>query len=162
MTRSFFLAIEGAIGVGKTTLARMLQPRFKTGLLLEAFEANPFLSDFYANRARYAFQTQMVFLLSRYRQQQTVPALLASSPLIADYTFVKDNLFAHTDFKKSPWYVVKADDKRRARLNCISHLLSMIPYKDLTPKPIKLPPRQKDGNYVRPPLKLQNFIPEKY
>ena len=99
MTRSFFLAIEGAIGVGKTTLARMLQPRFKTGLLLEAFEANPFLSDFYANRARYAFQTQMVFLLSRYRQQQTVPALLASSPLIADYTFVKDNLFAHLNLE---------------------------------------------------------------
>ncbi len=95
MTRSFFLAIEGAIGVGKTTLARMLQPRFKTGLLLETFDANPFISDFYADRARYAFQTQMVFLLSRYRQQRTVPALLASSPLIADYTFVKDNLFAH-------------------------------------------------------------------
>jgi deoxyguanosine kinase len=93
--QSFFLAIEGAIGVGKTTLARMLQPCFKTGLLLEAFEANPFLSDFYADRARYAFQTQMVFLLSRYRQQQTVPAFLASRPLIADYTFAKDSLFAH-------------------------------------------------------------------
>ena len=79
-----------------------------------------------------------------------------------EYSKAKDNLFAHTDFKKSPWYVVKADDKRRARLNCISHLLSMIPYKDLTPKPVKLPPRQKDGGYVRLPLELQNFIPEVY
>jgi len=79
-----------------------------------------------------------------------------------EYSKAKDNLFAHTDFKKSPWYVVKADDKRRARLNCISHLLSMIPYKDLTPKPVKLPPRQEDGKYVRPPLELQNFIPEVY
>ena len=79
-----------------------------------------------------------------------------------EYSKAKDNLFAHTDFKKSPWYVVPADDKRRARLNCISHLLSMIPYKDMTPKPVKLPPRQEDGKYVRPPLELQNFVPEEY
>jgi deoxyguanosine kinase len=92
--RHFFLAIEGAIGVGKTTLARLLQPRFEAELLLEAFEENPFLSDFYADRTRYAFQTQMFFLLSRYRQQQTAVALLPRSPLIADYTFAKDSLFA--------------------------------------------------------------------
>ena len=79
-----------------------------------------------------------------------------------EYSKAKDNLFAHTDFKKSPWYVVPADDKRRARLNCISHLLSMIPYKDMTPKPVKLPPRQEDGKYVRPPLELQNFVPKEY
>jgi deoxyguanosine kinase len=95
MKRPFFLAIEGPIGVGKTTLARLLQPRFEAGLLLEAFEENPFLADFYADRARYAFQTQLFFLLSRYRQQQSVPALLARNPLIADYTFAKDSLFAH-------------------------------------------------------------------
>nr|HID14419.1 deoxynucleoside kinase [Anaerolineae bacterium] len=97
--KPFFIAIEGPIGVGKTTLARLLQPRFKAGLLLEAFEENPFLSDFYADRARYAFQTQMFFLLSRYRQQQTVPALLTRAPLIADYTFAKDNLFAHLNLQ---------------------------------------------------------------
>jgi deoxyguanosine kinase len=96
---SFFLAIEGAIGVGKTTLARLLQPRFKTELLLEAFEANPFLSDFYADRARYAFQTQIFFLLSRYRQQQAVPTLLARGPLVADYTFAKDSLFARLNLE---------------------------------------------------------------
>jgi len=97
--RFFFLAIEGAIGVGKTTLARLLQPRFKTELQLETFEVNPFLSDFYADRARYAFQTQMFFLLSRYQQQQVVPTLLARGPLIADYTFAKDSLFAHLNLE---------------------------------------------------------------
>jgi len=92
--RPLFVAIEGAIGVGKTTLARLLQPRFGAELLLEAFEENPFLSDFYTDRARYAFQTQMFFLLSRYRQQQMVSTLLARGLLIADYTFAKDSLFA--------------------------------------------------------------------
>lgn len=90
----YFLAIEGAIGVGKTTLARLLKPRFKARLLLEAFEENPFLSNFYTDRARYAFQTQMFFLLSRYRQQQEIPSLMAGKPLIGDYTFGKDALFA--------------------------------------------------------------------
>ncbi|MGD2176700.1 MAG: deoxynucleoside kinase [Anaerolineae bacterium] len=92
--RPFFLAIEGPIGVGKTTLARLLEPRFKAGLLLEAFEENPFLSSFYTDRARYAFQTQMFFLLSRYRQQQSIPSLVTRGPLITDYFFEKDSLFA--------------------------------------------------------------------
>jgi deoxyadenosine/deoxycytidine kinase len=99
MTKPFFLAIEGPIGVGKTTLARLLQPRFKARLLLEAFEENPFLSDFYTDRARYAFQTQMFFLLSRYRQHQTVPSLTADEPLISDYTFAKDALFARLNLE---------------------------------------------------------------
>jgi deoxyguanosine kinase len=91
-----YLAIEGVIGVGKTTLARTLQSIFNTQLLLEVFEENPFLSDFYSDRARYAFQTQIFFLLSRYRQQRAnVPQLLAQGVnLIADYTFEKDSLFA--------------------------------------------------------------------
>jgi deoxyguanosine kinase len=92
--RPFFLAIEGPIGVGKTTLARLLQPRFGAGLLLEAFEENPFLSSFYTDRARYAFQTQMFFLLSRYRQQQSITSLVAHGPLLTDYFFEKDSLFA--------------------------------------------------------------------
>ena len=91
-----YLAIEGVIGVGKTTLARLLQPLFSTALLLEVFEENPFLSDFYADRARYAFQTQTFFLLSRYHQQRrAVPEVLQrGESLIADYTFEKDALFA--------------------------------------------------------------------
>jgi len=90
-----YLAIEGVIGVGKTSLARLLQPAFNSELLLEIFEENPFLGDFYADRGRYAFQTQIFFLLSRYRQQrESVPAALTKGNLIADYTFEKDSLFA--------------------------------------------------------------------
>ena len=91
-----YFAIEGAIGVGKTTLARLLQPRLDTNLLLEVFEENPFLSNFYSDRARYAFQTQIFFLLSRYYQQnRNVPAMLEQNKhLISDYTFEKDALFA--------------------------------------------------------------------
>ena len=91
-----YIAIEGVIGVGKTTLARLLQNTFEADVLLEIFEENPFLSDFYADRARYAFQTQIFFLLSRYHQQNSnVPKILADQKnLIADYTFAKDALFA--------------------------------------------------------------------
>jgi deoxyguanosine kinase len=91
-----YIAIEGVIGVGKTTLARLLQNTFQAEILLEVFEENPFLSDFYADRARYAFQTQIFFLLSRYHQQNNnVPGILAEGKnLIADYTFAKDALFA--------------------------------------------------------------------
>lgn len=91
-----YIAIEGVIGVGKTTLARMLQHSFETELLLEVFEENPFLSDFYSDRARYAFQTQIFFLLSRYHQQRHVgPDILSHGKnLISDYTFDKDTIFA--------------------------------------------------------------------
>lgn len=96
-----YIAIEGVIGVGKTTLARLLQPVFQAGVLLEVFEENPFLSDFYADRERYAFQTQIFFLLSRYYQQRrTVAELLGQSEnLLADYTFEKDALFARINLK---------------------------------------------------------------
>jgi len=79
-----------------------------------------------------------------------------------EYSRAKDEMFAHTDIKQAPWYVVHSDDKRRAHLNCIHHLLSMIPYEDLTPEPIVLPPRQEDTGYVRPPLTDQTFVPEVY
>ncbi len=96
-----YIAIEGVIGVGKTTLARLLQPTFDSDLQLEIFEENPFLSDFYADRERYAFQTQIFFLLSRYHQQRrAVPEVLASGrSLISDYTFAKDALFARINLK---------------------------------------------------------------
>jgi polyphosphate kinase 2 len=79
-----------------------------------------------------------------------------------EYSMAKDKMFSFTDTKQSPWYVVRADDKRRARLNCIDHLLSLIPYQDLTPKPFKLPPLKHDIAYVRPPVTDQTFVPEKY
>ena len=78
------------------------------------------------------------------------------------YSRAKDEMFAHTDIKQAPWYVVDGDDKKRARLNVITHLLNMIDYEDLTPEPIVLPPRQEEGGYVRPPLSDQTFIPEVY
>jgi deoxyguanosine kinase len=91
-----YIAIEGVIGVGKTTLARLLHPAFQADLLLEVFEENPFLSGFYSDRERYAFQTQIFFLLSRYHQQRNaVPDHLRKGvSLISDYTFEKDALFA--------------------------------------------------------------------
>lgn len=91
-----YLAIEGVIGVGKTTLARLLQPVFTASLYLEVFEENPFLSDFYSDRQRYAFQTQIFFLLSRYHQQRKIvaEAVKQGTNLISDYTFAKDALFA--------------------------------------------------------------------
>ena len=96
-----FFAIEGVIGVGKTTLVRMLQPLYQCNMLLEVFEENPFLSDFYADRDRYAFQTQLFFLLSRYRQQRSVipQAVSDGFDLISDYTFEKDALFARLNLK---------------------------------------------------------------
>jgi len=96
-----YVAIEGVIGVGKTTLARLLQPAFDAEILLEVFEENPFLSDFYGDRERYAFQTQIFFLLSRYHQQRrTVHEMVSSGRnLFADYTFAKDSLFARINLK---------------------------------------------------------------
>lgn len=79
-----------------------------------------------------------------------------------EYSMAKDKMFSFTDTKQSPWYVVRADDKKRARLNCITHLLSLIPYEDLTPKPFKLPPLKHDVAYVRPPVTDQTFVPEEF
>jgi len=88
------------------------------------------------------------------------PMDLESRKLWVDYSRAKDDNFAHTDIKQAPWYVVNADVKKHARLNCIKHLLSMIPYEDLTPEPIKLGPRGKATGYVRPPMDDQTFVPE--
>ncbi|MFH0911801.1 MAG: polyphosphate kinase 2 [Planctomycetota bacterium] len=79
-----------------------------------------------------------------------------------EFSKAKDEMFAYTDIKQAPWFVVNADNKRRAHLNCISHLLGRIPYRDLTPQPLKLPPRQRDKGYVRPPITDQTFVPESY
>jgi polyphosphate kinase 2 len=90
------------------------------------------------------------------------PMDLESRAHWVEYSMAKDEMFAHTDSKESPWYVVNADDKKRARLNCICHLLGMIQYKDLTPKAVKLRPREKTKKYVRPPITTQNFVPKVY
>ena len=90
------------------------------------------------------------------------PMDLDSRSKWVEYSRAKDTMFAYTDTKQSPWNVVNADNKKRARLNVIADLLKKIPYKDLTPKSIKLPPRQDDKGYVRPPMTDQTFVPEKY
>ena len=77
-----------------------------------------------------------------------------------DYSKAKDEMFAHTDIKQAPWYVVQGDDKRRARLNVIAHFLSLIPYQDVPEPRLDLPDRQNKFKYMRPPLEDQNFVPE--
>jgi polyphosphate kinase 2 len=79
-----------------------------------------------------------------------------------EYSKAKDEMLSYTDIKQAPWYVVEADNKQCARLNCIRHLLSMIPYQDLTPEPMALPPRQKEKGYIRPPMTDQTFVPDVY
>ena len=90
------------------------------------------------------------------------PMDLESRARWKEYSRAKDDMFMHTDIKQAPWYVVDGDDKKRARLNVISHLLSLIPYQDLTPPPMELPPRQSDDGYVRPPMSDQTFVPYRY
>ncbi len=90
------------------------------------------------------------------------PMDLESRSRWVEYSQAKDNMFKFTDIPQAPWFVVPADNKKRARLNCISHLLSLVSYKDLTPEPIKLPPRQENKDYIRPPYTDQHFVPEIY
>jgi polyphosphate kinase 2 (PPK2 family) len=96
------------------------------------------------------------------RRWKLSPMDLKSREKWVEYSRAKDDMFAHTDIKQAPWWVVDADDKRRARLNCIAHLLSTIPYEDVIPPPLELPKRQTDEHYIRPPMTDQTFVPEIY
>jgi polyphosphate kinase 2 len=99
---------------------------------------------------------------NRIKRWKISPMDLESRKRWVDYSKAKDEMFAHTDIKQAPWYVVNSDDKKRARLNCITHLLSCIPYQNIEPEKIELPERQKNIGYVRPPVSDQTIIPEKY
>jgi polyphosphate kinase 2 len=90
------------------------------------------------------------------------PMDLQSRTRWVEFSRAKDDMFRHTDIRQAPWFVVNADDKKRARLNMISHLLSLVRYEDLTPEPMVLPPREPDRGYVRPPLDEQTFVPERF
>ncbi len=105
------------------------------------------------------FQDRIEDVVKRWKLS---PMDLESRVRWVEYSKAKDEMFKHTDIRQAPWYVVAADNKRRARLNCIHHLLSRIPYRDLTPDPIELPPRQEEKGYVRPPITDQTFVPEAY
>ena len=110
----YHIAIEGTIGVGKTSLAKILGERLDSKLVLEEFEENPFLVDFYKNSERYAFQTQLFFLLSRYRQQQLLQQTdLFTKMLVSDYMFVKDRLFA----------ALNLNDKEMSLYNTVARIL---------------------------------------
>jgi polyphosphate kinase len=90
------------------------------------------------------------------------PMDLKSRQMYLEYSKAKDEMFAYTDTKISPWFMVDADNKKKARLNCIHHLLSMIPYEDLTPEPMDFPPRKENKGYVRPPIDEMTYVPEIY
>ena len=95
------------------------------------------------------------------RRWKLSPMDLESRDRWVEFSQAKDNMFAHTNIPEAPWFTVEADDKKRARLNCISHVLSKIPYVDMTPEPLKLPPRRiAPDDYVRPPLNEQFFVPQ--
>ena len=96
------------------------------------------------------------------RRWKLSPMDMASRSRWVDYSRAKDAMFMYTDTEKVPWYVVDANIKRHARLNCISHLLSLIDYQNLTPEPIELPPRQLDPGYKRPPITSQKWVPAIY
>jgi polyphosphate kinase len=95
------------------------------------------------------------------RRWKLSPMDLESMTKWTEYSAAKDEMFRHTDIKQAPWWTVEADDKRRARLNCIAHILSSVPYHDATPPPLKVPhrPRRHEA-YVRPPKGEQNFVPD--
>ena len=123
MKNSFYIIIEGTIGVGKTSLAKILSKKIDAKIILEEFEDNPFLPDFYKNPKRYAFQTQLFFLLSRYRQQIEFQQIdIFSKSIISDYMFMKDRIFA----------ALNLDDKEIALYDKIATILEKnITYPDL-------------------------------
>ncbi|HUY94826.1 MAG TPA: polyphosphate kinase 2 [Terracidiphilus sp.] len=104
------------------------------------------------------FQQRMNDMTKRWKLS---PMDLESRKHWADYSRAKDDMFAVTDTRHAPWYVVNSDNKEAARLNVIEHLLSLFKYRDLTPKPVPLPPIGK-SKYVRPPIQEQNFVPQRY
>jgi polyphosphate kinase 2 len=96
------------------------------------------------------------------RRWKLSPMDIASRDRWVDFSRAKDTMFEYTDTKTSPWYVVDADDKKRARLNCISHLLRSVDYRDILPPATELPPRAEQGGYIRPPIESQTFVPARF
>jgi len=123
MKKCYHITIEGTIGVGKTSLAKILAKEIEAKLILEEFEENPFLSDFYKNSKLYAFQTQLFFLLSRYKQQDEFKQTdIFTKSIVCDYMFMKDRIFA----------ALNLDDKEMTLYNSIANILEKnIIYPDL-------------------------------
>ncbi len=132
-------------------------PEFERMLVRSGIQVIKYWFSVSDEEQEHRFQKRMK---NRARSWKLSPMDVESRSRWIEYSKAKDTMFAHTDIKQAPWYVVKADVKKCARLNCITHLLSMIPYKDLTPTPPTLPPRPKSSGYSRPPIDNQTFIPE--
>jgi len=96
------------------------------------------------------------------RRWKLSPMDIVSRDKWEEYSKAKDRMFDYTDIRQAPWYTVNSDDKKKARLNCIQHILNEIDYKDILPEPIVLPPRQKGSGYIRPPITEQTFVPDLY
>jgi polyphosphate kinase len=96
------------------------------------------------------------------RRWKLSPMDVESRDRWVEFSRAKDAMFEFTDTKRCPWYVVEADDKKRARLNCISHILQSVSYEDILPPRIKLPPRAEQGGYIRPPIDSQTFVPSRF
>ena len=118
MKKHYHITIEGSIGVGKTSLAKLLSEEINAKLILEEFEENPFLSEFYKDSKRYAFQTQLFFLLSRYRQQDEFKQTnIFTKSIVSDYMFMKDRIFA----------ALNLDEKEMSLYNSIANILMLTP-----------------------------------
>lgn len=105
------------------------------------------------------FQSRLTSPVKRWKLS---PMDIESRNRWMEYSRAKDVMFDHTDIKQCPWFVVPSDDKKRARLNCISHILSSIKYDDITPEPFELTTREKETGYIRPPMNEQTFVPDLY
>lgn len=96
------------------------------------------------------------------RRWKLSPVDIKARDLWEEFSKAKDRMLDYTDIKQAPWFMVNADDKKRARLNCISHILDTIEYEDILPDPIELPPRKQGTGYIRPPMEEQTFVPQRY
>jgi polyphosphate kinase 2 len=134
-------------------------PRFETMLVRSGIKLIKYWFSVSPEEQERRFQERIHNTTKRWKIS---PMDLESRKRWVDYSRAKDVMFDHTDTKVCPWYVVPSDDKRRARLNCMRHLLEQFPYTDLVPGPIELPPRQASTGYIRPPMDEQRFVPDVY
>ena len=134
-------------------------PRFETLLVRSGIRLIKYWFSVSSEEQERRFQARIHNTTKRWKIS---PMDLESRRRWVDYSRAKDVMFEYTDTKLSPWFVVESDDKKRARLNCIRHLLSNFAYQDVVPGPIELPPRPKASGYIRPPRSEQTYVPNAY
>ncbi len=134
-------------------------PRFEALLVRSGITLIKYWFSVSAKEQERRFQSRIQNTVKRWKIS---PMDLESRARWVEYSRAKDVMMEHTDSRLAPWYVVPSDDKKRARLNCIRHLLSQFDYQDRVPGPIELPPRAKESGYVRPPMEEQNHVPDAY